>query len=177
MRQTRLSHIKIVTGIFRHSMPLIAAMVVLLCAGCACGRVGTLASRRTITGSADIIDVYAFGALLRPQAVDGGFTLGWRHATYIYPRIAGDGAEEGASWTFGWAPQRRETPFFLAARSLGGEVASHPGVIQAHAGFRADAFTFAARADESRVVLFSYRDDAPGQTYLAMNPPPPLALP
>ena len=153
-------------------MPLLATVLALLSGGCACGRIGTLAARRTITASAEIIDVYAFGALLRPRAVDGGFTLGWRHATYIYPRLAGDGAEEGARWTFGWAPQRDETPFFLAARSLGGEVASLPGVLHAHAGFRADAFTFAARADESRTVLFSYRDDAPGQTFLAMNPTP-----
>ena len=152
-------------------------MIASLFAGCACGRFGTLAARRTITGNAEVIDVYAVGALLRPQAVDGGFTLGWRHVTYIYPRLALDDAEEGAHWTLGWVPRHRGTPFFLAARSLGGEVASYPGVLQAHAGFRTDAFTFAARAEESRVVCFAYRDGAPEKTVLAMNPLPDIALP
>lgn len=158
-------------------MPLLATLLPLLAAGCACGRAGTLAARRTVTRGAEIIDVYAVGALLRPQGADSGGTLGWRHATYIYPRPAGDGAEEGTRWTFGWAPLREEAPFFLATRSLGAEIAHYPGLVQAHAGYRADAFTFAARTDESRIVRFSYRPAAPEQTFLAMNPPPIAAQP
>ena len=158
-------------------MPLLATLLPLLAAGCACGRAGTLAARRTVTRGAEVIDVYAFGALLRPRGADSGGTLGWRHATYIYPRAAGDGAAEGTHWTFGWAPLHAEAPFFLATRSLGAELARYPGIVQMHAGFRADAFTFGGAAEESRTVLFHYRDDAPAQTFLAMNPPPLTAQP
>ena len=150
----------------------LAVMIALILTGCACGRFGTLAARRTITPSAEVIDVYGLGALLRPGGVDGGLTFGWRHATYIYPRVTGDEAEEGARWTFGLVPQRREEPFFLAATSVGGEVTKYPAVLQAHVGFRTDSYTFAARPEESLVVRFSYRPSAPEKTTLAMNPLP-----
>lgn len=154
----------------------LAILLALIFTGCACGRFGTLAARRTVTASAEVIDVYGVGALLRPGGVDGGFTFGWRHATYIYPRLLTDGADEGVCWTFGWVPQHRDNPFFLAARSFGGEVTKYPTVLQANLGFRTDAFTFAARADESRVVNFTYRASDPGKTILAMDPLPTLAL-
>lgn len=154
----------------------LAIVIALVCTGCTCGRFGTLAARRTLTGSAEVIDVYTMGAMLRPGGVDGGFTFGWRHATYIFPRSFVDGTPEGARWTFGWVPQHRENPFFLAARSFGGEIAKYPTVLQAHLGFRTDAFTFAARVEESRKVIFSYRTDAPGKTILAMNPLPTFAF-
>lgn len=154
-----------------------AMLVALISTGCACGRFGTLAQRRTITGNAEVIDVYGVGAFLRPWGVDGGFTFGWHHATYIYPRFRGDGLEEGAHWSFGWLPRRRTEPFFLAATSVGLGVTKYPTVIQAHVGFRMDAFTFAACAGESRMVKFHYRPGAPGKTTLSMNPLPKPALP
>lgn len=154
----------------------VAILIALISTGCACGRYGTLAARRTITANAEVIDVYGLGALLRPGGVDGGFTFGWRHATYIYPRLQADGAKEGVRWTFGWTPQHRESPFFLAAQSVGGEITKYPTMLQAHVGIRTDAFTFAASNDESRLVNFSYRAGAPGKTILAMNPLPTLAL-
>lgn len=152
-------------------------MLALLATGCACGRYGTVVARRTLTPTAEVIEVYGFGALLRPGGVDGGFTLGWRHATYICPRLSRDEPEDGARWTFGLVPELRAEPFFLAATSIGGDVVKYPTVLQAHVGIRTDAFTFAAQADESRVVAFRYRAGAPGQTILAMNPLPSLALP
>src|SRR6187401_341229 len=89
--------------------PMLRSLVVLIAfvsTGCAYGRFGTLAARRTITPNAEVIDVYGVGALLQPLGVDGGFTFGWRHATYIYPRFRADGANEGVHWTFGWVPKR-----------------------------------------------------------------------
>lgn len=159
-------------------LPLsLAVLIGLVSTGCACGRYGTLAARHTITSSADVIDVYGVGALLRPKGVDGGLTLGWRHATYIYPRLATDESEEGERWTFGRMPPRLGNPFFLAARSVGGEVAKYPGVLQAHVGFRSDAFTFAAHMGESRTVKFFYRASEPAKTILAMTPRPNPPLP
>jgi hypothetical protein len=152
-------------------------LLALVSTGCAYGRFGTLAARRTLTPNAEVIDVYGVGALLRTGGVDGGFTFGWRHATYIYPRASTDESEEGSHWTVGWVPRRIDEPFFLAARSIGGEITKYPSVLQAHLGFRTDVFTFAARAEESRVVNFSYRAGAPGKTVLAMNPLPTFALP
>lgn len=155
----------------------LAGMLALLATGCACGRYGTVAARRTLTQTAEVIEVYGFGALLRPGGVDGGFTLGWRHATYICPRISRDEAAASPRWTFGIVPELRVEPFFLAATSIGGEVVKYPTVLQAHVGIRTDAFTFAARADESRVVSFRYVAGAPDQTILAMNPLPSLSRP
>ncbi|MCE9610735.1 MAG: hypothetical protein K8R23_11125 [Chthoniobacter sp.] len=152
-------------------------MLALLATGCACGRYGTVAARRTLTKTAEVIDVYGFGALLRPGGVDGGFTLGWRHATYIGPRLSHDETDVCARWTFGLVPEMCAEPFFLAATSLGGEVVKYPTVLQAQVGLRTDAFTFAAHADESRVVAFRYVAGAPEQTILAMNPLPKLPLP
>ena len=154
-----------------------ALLIALVSASCACGRFGTLAQRRTITGDAEVSDVYGVGALLRMQGVDGGFTLGWRHATYIYPRLPGDGAVEGVRWTFGWVPPRRADPFFLAICSVGAEVAKYPDVLQAHAGFRMDAFTFAACSRDSRVVSFFYEPGSPEKTRLTITPFPGITLP
>ena len=155
----------------------LAILFALISTGCACGRVGTLAARRTVTPTAEVIDVFGIGALLRPGGWDAGCTLGWRHATYIFPRTAADVSEEGQSWTWGWVPRHPEELFFLATRSVGGQVAKYPSLLQAHLGYRTDTFTFAAQAGESRVVNFTYRAGAPGQTILAMHPLPPLALP
>ena len=154
-----------------------AVLIALVSAGCACGRLGTLAQRRTVTGNAEVIDMYGVGALLRVGGVDGGFTFGWRHATYVYPRLKEDGAREGMRWSFGYMSRRRTEPFFLAVRSVGAEITKYPAVLQAHVGFRTDAFTFAACSGESRVVKFSYRPGAPGKTSLSMNPIPKRSLP
>lgn len=149
----------------------------LLLAGCVCGPVGTLAARRTITPSAEVLDVYGVGLWLRASATDSGFTFGWRHVTYIHPREVADGAEEGSRWHFGYAGVRRGTPFFLAARGIGVELTHYPGFTRAHAGYAADSFTFAARANEARSVSFHYRAAAPEATRLAMNPPPATDTP
>lgn len=154
-----------------------AVLVALISTGCACGRFGTLAQRRTITSNAEVIDVYGVGALLRLRGVDGGFTFGWRHATYIYPRLKEDGAGEGMRWTLGCLSRRRAEPFFLAVRSVGAAITKYPAVLQGHVGFRTDAFTFAACSGESRVVKFFYRPGAPGKTTLSMNPLPKRSLP
>ena len=154
-----------------------AVLIALVSTGCACGRFGTLAQRRTVTGNAEVIDVFGVGALLRVGGVDGGFTVGWRHATYVYPRLKEDGAAEGMRWNFGWLSRRRAEPFFLAVRSVGVAITKYPAVLQAHVGFRTDAFTFAACSGESRVVKFSYRPGAPGKTSLSMNPLPKRSLP
>jgi hypothetical protein len=149
----------------------------LLLAGCVCGPVGTLAARRTVTPTAEVVDVYGVGLWLRARAADTGVSFGWRHVTYIHPRVAGDGAEEGSRWSFGYAAVRREAPFFLAARGVGVEVTHYPGFTRAHAGYAADAFTFAAKATESRSVSFHYRSAFPEDTRLAMNPAPPIHTP
>ena len=149
-----------------HCLPL--ALLLLALPGCACGRYGTVVARRTLTPTAEVVEVYGVGALLRPWACDAGLSLGWRHATYVYPR-AEDGAPAGSRWSWGFAPVRAETPFFLAARGLGLEALYYPGFLRAHAGYSADFFTFAARAEESRLADFHYRAGAPGDTRLALT--------
>ena len=57
-----------------------AVLIALVSAGCACGRLGTLAQRRTFTGNAEVIDMYGIGALLRV----GG--CGWRVHVWLASR-------------------------------------------------------------------------------------------
>lgn len=155
----------------------IAMLIALISTGCACGRFGTLAQRRTVTETAEVIDVYGVGVVLRPWGVDAGLALGWQHATYIYPRLREDGTWEGARWSFGWVPHRRADPFFLALSGVGAGVVKYPTILQTYVGFRMDAFTFAASDGESRVVKFFYQPGAPEKTRLSMNPFPKTANP
>jgi hypothetical protein len=155
----------------------VAVLIALISTGCACGRVGTLAQRRTLTETAEVIDVYGVGALLRPSGVDAGFALGWQHATYIYPRLPEDRMGEGARWSFGWLPQRRADPFFLALSGVGAGVVKYPTILQSYVGFRMDAITFAASDGESRAVKFFYQPGAPEKTRLSINPFPKTANP
>lgn len=146
-------------------------------AGCACGPVGTLAARRTLTPTAEVLDVYAIGLWARASAVDTGLSCGWRRVTFIQPRKAGAAAEVGSRWTFGYAAMPRETPFFFGASDIGAGVSRYPGFVRAHAGYAVDTFTFAAAAEESRVVSFHYRPAAPAATRLAIAPLPSASHP
>ena len=149
---------------------VVAAVCICFASGCACGRFGTLVARRTFTRTAEVVDVYGFGALLRPAGSDAGISLGWRHATYVYPREPGDGAAEGTLWNYGCVHLHREGPFFLVARGLGAELLVFPGFTRLHVGYAEDAFTFAASIGADRAVSFHYRPSRPAATRLVIKP-------
>ena len=151
-----------------------AMLIFLMSAGCVCGRFGTLAQRRTTTKTAEVIDHFCFGAVLRPWGTEAAFAIGWQHATYIYPRERKDGSAEAVSWTFGWVPPRRKDPFFLALSGVGAGIMRYPTMLQSYVGIRTDSFTFAARVGESRVVKFYYRPGAAEETSLTIIPFPSM---
>ena len=140
--------------------------------GCVCNRFGTLAARRTVTATAEVVDVYGIGAVLRTNAADAGITLGWRHVTYVRPLENARGQGRGGHWTLGWLPRRSGTPFFLAARSFGFDLSHYPQYFCAHAGYAEEAFTFVARSDESLTIDFHYLATDPMQTRLTLEPFP-----
>lgn len=115
-----------------------------------------VAERRTITSQAEVIDLYGIGAWMRTDRPDAGLSLGWRHVTRIYPRNEHDSSLPEVQWRYGWLPRRGADPFFLASRSVGVGFATYPAMAVAHAGYRADYFTFAGKSDESRIVNFFY---------------------
>lgn len=177
-RQARRNPPRIISRKMTHLLRCAALFACVLFAGCACGRVGTLATRQTLTPTAEVVEVYGFGALLRPTPHDGGLSLGYRRATYIYPRLAGDTRPVGETMHWGWAPLRDELPFFLGTQETGLEFQTVAGRTMLHAGYVDQSFSFVARADESRRGSFFYLRPHPERTVLALltEPEPALAL-
>ena len=133
----------------------IALLSSLSLAGCAYGHFGTLVARRTLTPTAEVVKVAGWGLLLRPAEADAGLSLGYRQATYIYPRLPDDTRPVGDSTFWGWAPVRAELPFFLGTRAAGIELQSVAGFSMLHAGLVDQSFCFVARVDESVRGSFS----------------------
>ena len=145
-------------------------------AGCACGHYGTLIARRTLTPTAEVVKVSGCGLLLRPADADAGLSLGYRQATYIYPRLPEDTRPAGDSIFWGWAPVRAELPFFVGTRTAGIELQNVAGFSMLHAGLVDQSFCFVARVDESVRGSFSYRRTEPEHTILTLFREPTPAL-
>lgn len=144
--------------------------------GCAYGRFGTLVARQTLTSTAQVVEVYGFGVLVRPTAYDGGVSLGYRRATYIYPRLAGDLRPVGETMYWGWAPLRPELPFYLDTQQAGAEWQVVPGNAMIHAGLVYQSFSFVAKAEESRMGSFFYQRPHPERTILALRSEPEFSF-
>lgn len=144
--------------------------------GCACGRVGTLTARRTLTPTAEVLEVTGWGVLLRPTKSDGGLSVGYRRATYIYPRIAGDARPVGQTFHWGWVPTRMELPYFLGTRTVGLEMQAIAGFAMLHAGYVDQSLSFMAAPGDSRHGLFSYLAPHPERTVLMLRSIPDAPL-
>lgn len=142
--------------------------------GCACGRLGTHVARQTLTPTAEVVEVTGWGVLLRPTKYDGGLSIGWRRATYIYPRLAEDTRPVGQSMHWGWVPWRAELPFFLGTREIGLEFQTVAGLSTLHAGYIDQCLSFVAKDGDSRSGLFSYLRPHPERTVLAIREGPEL---
>src|SRR5690349_4972852 len=53
--------------------------------GCAYGNNGFIVARHTLTRTAEVVDIYSFGAQVRSTDFDRGATIGYRRASYVYP--------------------------------------------------------------------------------------------
>lgn len=159
-----------------------SAGVVITCAamsamgGCACGRVGTLVARETLTPTAEVVEVTGCGVLLRPTKFDGGLSVGYRQATYVYPRLAGDSRPLGQSFYWGWVPSHAELPFFVGTREVGLEFQTVAGFSMAHAGYVDQNLCFVAEDGDSRVGRFSFLQPHPERTVLVIHDQPERAV-
>ncbi len=158
---------------FGHRRFLFLMLVIVCFPGCAFGNHGTLLTRRTMVKNAEILDVYAVGLLLRTSSVDGGFSLGYRHATFIYPLEADlvDASERGSEWFWFRAPLRTEHPLLRASTSIGLETQFTPEIKRFGLGYLDQVLIDGGAADESRVVKLSYNRDAPANTILHITHP------
>lgn len=157
----------------RFGLSALAALVTSGClSSCACGRLGALVARQTLTPTADVLEVAGWGVLLRPTKYDGGVSIGYRRATYIYSRRAGDFRPVGQSLHWGWVPGRAELPFFIGTRELGVAFQTVAGRSMLHAGYVDQGLCFAAEADQSLRGLFRYRQSHPERTVLVINAEP-----
>lgn len=156
-------------------MRLLRCTALILClplTGCACDRVGTLVARQTLTATAEVVEVTGWGVLLRPTKYDGGLSIGYRRATYIYPRLAGDTRPVGQLTRWGWMPWRPELPFYLGTRQIGLEFQTVAGLSMLHAGYVDQSLCFMAEAGDSRTGQFSYLQPHPERTVLAIRGEP-----
>jgi hypothetical protein len=156
----------------RSTAVITAGVAIMALSGCACGRLGTLVARQTLTPTAEVLEITGWGLLLRPTKYDGGLSLGYRHATYIYPRLASDTRPVGQTRHWGWVPARAELPFFLRTREIGVELQTVAGFSMLHAGYVEHSLTFVAEVGESRRGLFSYHPSSPERTVLAISTEP-----
>lgn len=154
---------------------LVAALATL--SGCAVGSSGVVSARHTRTPSAHVIDVYTFGLHVRPSAFDRGATLGYRHATYIYP---------SGGWDALTGSSRREwlrcklppgSPILLASRSTGLELQATERVSRLSLGYLSQTtLSSPVRPEESCVLQIDYEPAQPENTTLAIltsaNRPP-----
>lgn len=167
-------------GTHRDRLPIrrlfACAALALACSGCAIGNHGTLLARRTVAGGAEILDVYAFGLLIRPGGFDAGISLGYRHATYIFP-LASIAEPRGSDWRWFHAPVPAADPLVTASTSLGLETQFTPDIRRITLGYLDQMIIGGGSPQESRAVSLRYKRSDPSLTYLAMTNYPSSFLP
>jgi hypothetical protein len=136
-------------------------------AGCAFGNHGTLVARRTIARGAEVIDTFAFGALVRPIGADSGISFGYRHASYIYPLDPAKAAEEPRTqWYWFHAPPALQRPLLRASTSIGLETQFTPEIRRCTLGYLSQMLTIGGSPHESKIVKLHYARRYPLETTL-----------
>lgn len=159
----------------RGSSCLAGAALACVVTGCTCGGIGTLAARRTLTPSAEVVEVYAVGLQLRPALFDGGATAGWRRAIYFYPRAARDGAgarqdEPQSSWSWFTVSLPSSRPAVRGNTTLGMELQATKEIQRLAVGYQDQLLTVGPRPDQSQTFDFFYVRTNPSLTRLEINP-------
>lgn len=135
--------------------------------GCACGHFGTIVSRRTVVSGAEVMDVYGFGALLRPMGHDPGFTLGYRHASYVYPLATQPAAETPTTeWSWFHAPLPAVVPLLQASKTVGIEAQATADIRRCTIGYLSQLLTIGGSPNESELVRVHYAPARPLETVL-----------
>lgn len=132
-----------------------------LATGCTCGGVGTLAARRTLTPSAEVVEVYAVGLQLRPTGFDGGATAGWRRAIYFYSRSTNETADARAigphsSWSWFRVSLPSSSPAVRGNTTVGMELQATEEIQRLAVGYQDQLLTVGPRPDQSQTFDFFY---------------------
>lgn len=145
-----------------------------LVTGCTCGGVGTLVARRTLTPSAEVVEVYTVGLQLRSTAFDGGATAGWRRAIYFYPRAVAEGAERKLeepqpSWNWFKVSLPSSCPAVRGNTSVGIELQATKEIQRLALGYQDQLLTVGPRPDQSQTFSFFYVRTNPALTRLQIQ--------
>ena len=151
---------------------LLAAALALCLPGCAFGHHGTLLARRTLVKGAEVVDVHALGLLVRPTSIDGGLTVGYRHATYIFPRESIADEEPRSDWLWFHAPLGDELPLLRTSTSLGLELQWMPEIKRVSLGYLDQVVTDGGGAEDSRIVRLHFNRHDALATTLEIKPEP-----
>ena len=136
---------------------------------CTLANYGTLLSRRTTTHGAEIVEVFALGAQLRPLGFDTGLSLGYRHAAYIFPLAVANNDRPRTEWAWFRVPALAGAPLLRASTSLGLETQFTPGIKRCTLGYLDQILTDGGGPGESRIVKLHYERRDPLKTRLEFS--------
>ncbi len=145
------------------------AVVALFCSGCALGNYGTLAARATYTPTAVVIDTFVLGGQIRPGSNDLGASVGYRTASYIFPRAETSLTEPSVEWSFFHVPQFPGKPVTRANTTLGLEVQATPEISGINLGYWDQVLTVDPKPEQSKIVNLFYIRGQPQQTILTVT--------
>jgi hypothetical protein len=112
------------------------------------------------------MDIFAFGALLRPFGFDKGLTFGYRHTSYIFPLPAETGESPSAQWLWFYAPSATTPPLLRASTSIGIETQFTPEIKRCTVGYLDQVLTIGGGPTDSMLVKLFYDRRHPLQTAL-----------
>ena len=143
---------------------LLGCLWVIGFSGCAYGNYGFILAKHTFTRTAEVVDIYSFGAQARTIDFDRGGTIGYRRTSYVYPRDSEHSSQTSHIDLFHTALPPTD-PILLANTAIGLEVQLIPETKRIAAGYLCQVLTIApTESDGSCMVKLSYSSSAPELT-------------
>jgi hypothetical protein len=145
---------------------VVAVGTVFACIGCSVGNYGTLLARYTYTDTAVVLDSYTIGLQLRPQGPDGGLSLGYRRASYVFPRAAEQPEPTTVVWRCFAAPWPPGSLVTRGITTLGMEIQATPDMSRITLGYLDQMLTAGPPPGASQVVSVFYNRNQPHRTHI-----------
>ncbi|MBM3223663.1 MAG: hypothetical protein FJZ47_07685 [Candidatus Tectomicrobia bacterium] len=133
--------------------------------GCTLGSSGTLVARYTYTDTAVVLDRYMLGAQLRLQGPDGGATLGYRRASYVFARTGAPSNPPPVVWRYFHAPWPAGRLLLRGTTTIGLECQMTSEVHRLTLGYLDQLVTAGPAPDVSQVVHIFYQRHQPHLGY------------
>ena len=119
---------------------------------CAAGSVGTLAGRTIDTPSAHVVSIYSLGLELRIRSEDAGFSFGFRHSVYLYPKLKTVSADTPH---FFFVAAEARPPLKVISQTIGLELGATPTFSGLELGY-AERAVSSVPVHESRTSVIHY---------------------